>query len=267
MASDDLVWVGAAPLGADEMKRLRRDLILQRTVVWVPVGLILAMILLFAFNLPLSNPESILSLSFAGLVGLGLGRVSGNQRYARIHDALLKGLDIAPMLHQEGRALPGRLLGVPGGADILDVLMRPQEGGPLSKEKDEWGRVVYKTRGEDPRGPAEGTGADTIDSRMPRIDAMAPRPEFEGLEGELTEGEKLIEEANFVRNIKSEEAWNYAEASDPELIESGVEKLGDLVGKGHDFGEGGGFPQAPSRAAPNTPPPSQTKNDEDSSED
>ena len=267
MASDDLVWVGAAPLGADDMKRLRRDLILQRTVMWVPTGLIIAMTLLFTFKLSLSKPESILSLSFAGLIGLGLGRVSGNQRYARIQDALLKGLDIAPMLHQEGRALPGRLLGVPGGADILDVLMRPQEGGPLSKEKDKWGRVVYKTRGKDPRGPAEGSGADTIDSRLPRIDAMTPRPEFEGLEDELTVGEKLIEEANLVRNIKSEDAWNYAEASDSELIEAGVEKLGDLVGKGHDFGEGGDFPQAPSRAAPNMPPPSQKEPDEDPSED
>ena len=144
---------------------------------------------------------------------------------------------------------------MPGQPDILDVLMRPGEGGALSKEKDQWGRVVYKTRGEDPRGPAEGSGADTIDSRMPRIDAMTPRPEFEGLEGELTEGEKLMAEANVVRDTKSQEAWEAAERSDPELIEAGVEKLGDLVAKGHDFGEGGDFPQAPSRSNPNTPPP------------
>ncbi len=267
MSSGDLVWVGAAPLGAGEMKRLRRDLILQRTVLWVPTGLLTAMLLLFLFKLPLSNPESILTLGFAVLVGLGLGRISGNQRFSRIKDALLEGLDIAPMLHQEGRGITARFLGMPGGADILDVLMRPQEGGELAKEKDQWGRVVYKTRGDDPRGPAEGSGADTIDSRMPRIDAMTPRPEFEGLEGELTEGEKLLEEASFVRDIKSQEAWNYAQAHDPELIEAGVEKLGDLVAKGHDFGESGSFPEAPNRAAPNTPPPSQKGLDEDSSQD
>ena len=267
MSSDDLVWVGAAPLGTDEMKRLRRDLILQRTVLWVPTGLLIAMLLLFLFELPLSNPESILTLVFALLVGLSLGRISGTQRFSVIKNALLEGLDIAPMLHQEGRGITARVLGMPGGADILDVLMRPQEGGEFAKEKDQWGRVVYKTRGDDPRGPAEGSGADTIDSRMPRIDAMTSRPEFEGLEGELTEGEKLLEEATLVRDIKSQEAWNYAEKHDPELIEAGVGKLGDLVAKGHDFGESGGFPDAPNRAAPNTPPPSQKEPDADSSQD
>ena len=233
MASGDLVWVGAAPLGADEMKRLRRDLILQRTVLWVPTGLLIAMLMLFLSKLSLSSPESILTLSFAFFVGLILGRVSGNQRFSDIQNALLEGLDIAPMLHQEGRGITARFLGMPGGPDILDVLMRPQEGGALSKEKDEWGRVVYKTRAADPKGPAEGSGADTIDSRMPRIDAMTPRPEFEGLEGELTKGEKLREEANIVRDEKAQKAWQESEEADTDLIEAGVEKLGDLVAKGH----------------------------------
>lgn len=267
MTSGDLVWVGAAPLGAREMKRLRRDLILQRTVLWVPTGLIISMLMLFLFNLPLSTPESILTLLFAFVVGIGLGRISGNQRYKHIQNALLEGLDIAPMLHQEGRGITARFLGMPGGADILDVLMRPQEGGVLSKEKDQWGRVVYKTRGEDPRGPAEGSGADTIDSRMPRIDAMEPRPEFDGLEGELTKGEKLREEANVARDVKSQEAWELSETSDPELIEAGVEKLGDLVAQGHEFEGGGDFPQSPTRSAPNTPLPSLPERDEDSPQD
>ena len=263
MASDDLNWVGAAPLSSDDMERFRKGLILRRMVLWVPTGLILAMGLLFYFELPLSELESVATLLFAFFVGVFLGRVSGNQRYRQIRDALLEGMDVAPLLQQEGKGIASRVLGMPGGADILDVLMRPQEGGALSKERDKWGRVVYKTRGEDPRGPAEGSGADTIDSRMPRIDAMTPRPEFEGLEGELTEGEKLVQEANTARDLKSQESWEAAEKSDPGLIEAGVEKLGDLVAKGHDFGEGGDFPRAPTRAEPNTPPPSSSEPDED----
>ena len=265
MASDDLIWVGATPLGSDEMERFRKDLILRRTVLWVPTGLILAMGLLFFFELPLSELESVATLLFAFFVGIILGRLSGNQRYRQIRDALLDGLDVAPLLQQEGKGIASRVLGMPGGADILDVLMRPHEGGALSKERDKWGRVVYKTRGEDPRGPAEGSGADTIDSRMPRIDAMTPRPEFEGIEGELTEGEKLVQEANVARDLKSQEAWETAEKADPELIEAGVDKLGDLVAKGHDFGEGGDFTVAPTRVEPNTPPPLPSELDEDSS--
>ena len=263
MSRGDLVWVGAAPLGADDMEKLRRGLVLQRTVVWVPTGLIIAMVMLYMFKLSLSSPESILTLSFTLLLGLVLGRISGRQRFTQFQNALLEGLDIAPMLHEEGRTFAARVLGMPGGPDILDVLMRPQEGGGLAKERDKWGRVVYKTRAEDPKGPAEGSGADTIAAKMPRIDAMTPRPEFEGIEGELTEGEKLREEANVARDKKAQKAWQESEESDPEIIESGVEKLGDLVAKGHDFGDGGDFPEAPKLDPPNTPQQSQKEPEKD----
>ncbi len=266
MASEDLAWVGAAPLDSADMERLRRDIVLQRTVLWVPLGFIIAIILLYFFRLPLSEPESILTLIFTFIIGIMFGRISGNKRYNQIRDAMMEGLDVAPLLVQEGRGFAARFLGMPGGSDILDVLMRPNEGGALSKEKDKWGRVVYKTRGKDPKGPAEGSGADTIDSNMPRIDAMTPRPEFEGIEGELTTGEKLLEEANIARNLRSQDAWEAAEKSDPDLIEAGVEKLGDLVAQGHDFGEGD-FPTTPTRSDSNKPQRSQQEHDEDSSQD
>ena len=265
MSRGDLVWVGAAPLGADEMEKLRRGLVLQRTVVWVPTGLIIAMTMLYLFKLSLSSPESILTLSFTLLVGLILGRISGKQRFTQFQNALLEGLDIAPMLHEEGRTFAARVLGMPGGSDILDVLMRSHEGGVLAKERDKWGRVVYKTRAIDPKGPAEGSGSDTIDAGMPRIDAMAPRPEYEGLEGELTKGEKLREEANVVRDKKSQKAWQESEESDTELIESGVEKLGDLVAQGHfsEKDDSEDFPEAPKLDPPNTPQPSQKEPEKD----
>ena len=269
MSSDDLIWVGSAPLSPEEMGRLRRDLILQRTVLWVPTGLILSISMLFISGLKLSAPESMATVSISFLAALLFARKSGNHRYRLIRNGLISGMNVTPLLQQESRGIAARVLGVPGGADILDVLMRPDEGGALSKEQDEWGRVVYKTRGRDPKGPAEGSGADTIDARMPRIDAMSARPEFEGIEDELTEGEKLMAEANVARDERAQEAWEIAESQDPDLIEAGVEKLGDLVAKGHfsESGERGNFPEAPSRAAPNTPPPSLPTRDEDPSQD
>ena len=76
-------------------------------------------------------------------------------------------------------------------------------------------------------------------------------------------------EANVARDERAQEAWEIAESQDPDLIEAGVEKLGDLVAKGHfsESGEEGNFPEAPSRAAPNTPPPSLPTRDEDPSQD
>ena len=73
MSRGDLVWVGAAPLGPDEMEKLRRGLVLQRTVVWITTGLIIVMLLLYFFDISLSSPESILTLSFTFLVVLVFG--------------------------------------------------------------------------------------------------------------------------------------------------------------------------------------------------
>ncbi len=267
MSSEDLIWVGSAPLSPEDMNRLRRDLVLQRAVLWVPTGLIISISLLFYAGLKLSEPDSIATVVISFFAGLLLARKSGNQRFHQIRSGLMSGMNVTPLLQQEGRGITARFLGMPGGDDILDVLMRPESGGEFSKEKDEWGRVVYKTRGQDPKGPAEGAGADTIDSRMPRIDAMTARPEFEGIEDELTEGEKLMAEANTVRDEKAQEAWIVAESQDHDLVEAGVEKLGDLVSKGYflDGNDEGAFPEAPTRAAPNTPPPSLPTRDGDSS--
>ncbi len=269
MSTDDLSWIGTAPLDSANMGRLRGDLILQRTVLWVPTGLIIALVMLLWFDLPIAAGESLAVLSFSLFLGLGLGRMAGNTRFRQIENALLNGLDIAPLLEAEGRGLTARFLGLPGGVDVLDVAMRPQKGGAMSKQKDEWGRVIYTTRAVDPKGPAAGSGADTIDARMPRIDGMAPRPEYEGIEGDLTSGEKLIEEANVHRDERSAEAWETSQSTDPELIEAGVEKLGDLVGQGHFEGAATAneFPVAPKRAAPNTPRPLREAPDEDPSQD
>lgn len=269
MTMGELDWVGAAPLDASAMARLRKDLILQRTVLWIPTGLIIALMMLFLFGLPLGAREAIAVLAFATFLGLVLGRLAGDSRYRQIRIALLRGLDIAPLLEQEGRGITARFLGLPGGTDVLDIVMRPKEEGELAKEKDPWGRVVYRTRGADPKGPAAGSGADTIDARMPRIDGMTPRPEFDGLEGDLTEGEKLIEEANEQLDVRAQEAWQTSEASDPDLIEAGVERLGDLVAEGHfeESEAADAFPSSPERADPNTPPPLRKDSESDPSQD
>ena len=250
MADEKLDWVGSAPLDPALMNVLRRDLIIRRIMIWVPAGLIVASVLMYSLGISLKSNESIGTMLVATVLGVTLGRMSGRVRYNHIRSALVKGMDIAPLLAEEEKHIGSRLLGMPGGSDILDVIMRPEGGGKLAKDKDKWGRVIYRTRGTDPKGPAEGGGADTIEARMPRIDAMTPRPEFDGLEDKLTDGEKLVEEANVQKNEAAQAAWDAAEASDPDLIESGVENLGDLVATGQLRPSEGGFPQAPKREEP-----------------
>ena len=123
--------------------------------------------------------------------------------------------------------------GVPNAFERLMDKLLTAEAGPLAKDVDAHGRTVYRTRGTDPRGPAKGRGSDTIDARMPRIDAMTPRPEFDDLEGELTRAEETVAEADVIATERAQKRWEKQEQEDPELIEAGVEKLGDLVAKGH----------------------------------
>jgi hypothetical protein len=269
MAGEDLDWVGSAPLDPEVMKTLQRDLIVRRILLWVPGGLILSLVILFNLGISLRSNEAITLFAIVFIIGIVIGRSSGRSRFDRIQSALVEGMDIAPLLEEEEKHITSRILGLPGGQDILDVIMRPREGGALAKHKDKWGRVVYTTRAADPKGPAEGGGADTIDSRMPRIDAMTSRPEFEGIEGELSEGEKLVEEADELRDQAAQKDWGASEAADTELIEAGVEKLGDLVATGHfsTTPVESDFPEAPKRASPNKNPPSQLEQDEDSSQD
>ena len=62
---------------------------------------------------------------------------------------------------------------------------------------------------------------------------MDPRPEFDDLEGELTRAEETVAEADLIAAERAQKRWEKQEQEDPELIEAGVEKLGDLVAKGH----------------------------------
>lgn len=126
------------------------------------------------------------------------------------------------------------IMNLAGTTSALETLLEGRgEGGELAKEVDKWGRTVYSTRGKDPRGPAKGKGADTFEKSLSRVDAMTPHPELEGLEGELTKSEKIVEEANIIAAEDAQKRWERSEANDPELIEAGVTKLGDLVARGH----------------------------------
>ncbi len=116
---------------------------------------------------------------------------------------------------------------------VVDQIIEDAPDNPLQKTMSPSGGAVYMTRGRDPKGVAEGGGADTFDPRNPQIDGMDLRPEHEGLEGELRKSHEVKIEADEIVAEEAQKAWEEAEKNDPELIEAGVERLGDLVGTGH----------------------------------
>ncbi|DAC27792.1 MAG TPA: hypothetical protein HA330_00525 [Candidatus Thalassarchaeaceae archaeon] len=116
---------------------------------------------------------------------------------------------------------------------VVDRIIEDAPDNPLQKTMSPSGGAVYMTRGRDPKGVAEGGGADTFDPRNPQIDGMDLRPEHEGLEGELRKSHEVKIEADEIVAEEAQKAWEEAERNDLELIEAGVGRLGDLVGTGH----------------------------------
>ena len=115
----------------------------------------------------------------------------------------------------------------------VEQIVNEVSNDPLAKEVSSSGGAIYKTRGKDPNGVALGGGADTFDSNMPTIDGMELKIEHKGLEAELERSTLIKVEADNIAAEISQTSWETAERNDPELIEAGVERLGDLVGQGH----------------------------------
>jgi hypothetical protein len=85
------------------------------------------------------------------------------------------------------------------------------------------------TRGNDEKGPDWGKTDFKMGSEPVRRDAIIEGKKYEGMEGDLTQGEQLRATADVEYTVMAQERWERAEANDPDLIEYGVGKLGDLV--------------------------------------
>ena len=86
-----------------------------------------------------------------------------------------------------------------------------------------------RSRGADPAGPDWGKTDFKLGHEPVRRDAIAEGKKYSGMEGDLTSGEKMFADANSKYAKMAQKRWEIAEANDPDLIEYGVEKLGDLV--------------------------------------
>ena len=85
-----------------------------------------------------------------------------------------------------------------------------------------------RPRGFDEKGPTGGVLSQSLDRKNLRIDAMENN-DYDAIEEEITSGESLIHEANQKYAEISEKRWADSESKDGDLIEAGIEKLGDLV--------------------------------------
>jgi len=89
-----------------------------------------------------------------------------------------------------------------------------------------------RTRGGDEKGPAFGEEKAGFEVASKRQDPAVHEADYEGLVGPLGTGEVLVEEANESYAAQAQERWEASEKADMDMIEAGVERLGDLVAAG-----------------------------------
>lgn len=137
-----------------------------------------------------------------------------------------------------------------GDKDDLEALLIEMEKyrGKQMEMEDVGGGKKYRTRGMDEKGPDWGRSDSSFSGKMPRRDAVKGEGRYTSLEGPLTENEKLVREFDVRNAEKAQQRWEREESNDIDIIEAGVENLGDLVKSGF-------FEKAP-------PPGLEKKNDE-----
>ena len=91
---------------------------------------------------------------------------------------------------------------------------------------------MLRNRPSDEKGMTSGV-YNELDKHKPRIDAIANSSDWDGLEDELTSGEKLVRTMNKIEAEFASKAWKEAEKRDLDNVEFGVERLGDLVASGY----------------------------------
>ena len=85
-----------------------------------------------------------------------------------------------------------------------------------------------RTRGEDERGFTGGVIESDLDEEQ-AIRPISNHDQYEDLEQELTIAEQVKAEADQRYAEHAQQRWEEAERNDPDLIEAGVTRLGDLV--------------------------------------
>ena len=88
-----------------------------------------------------------------------------------------------------------------------------------------------RIRGSDEKGPAFGKNSKDFSTHGKRIDAMKNR-DYDDIENVNTEGERMLRDADKIQSEFAAIQWEKSQSKDRDLIEAGVDNLGDLIKTG-----------------------------------
>jgi len=142
-----------------------------------------------------------------------LVRMNQNARALSREETLLRLLEVDPDLFET--------------ADFRQRLTLAAETGRFDEVQVK--KNTGSIRGHDEKGFTGGVEVNADGGIAPRRDVKESEGIYDGLEGELSRSEHLVGEANAQYEVVANERWKAAEEADLDLIEAGVERLGDLV--------------------------------------
>jgi hypothetical protein len=120
------------------------------------------------------------------------------------------------------------------GSQLTPAFVMQQWELQMKKERSN----PLMTRGKDERGFTPGILESDLDANRD-ITQAEDREEYHGIEDDLTVAQQVKAEADQRYAEHAQQRWEEAERNDPDLIEAGVKRLGDLVAtdyfeKNHD---------------------------------
>ena len=88
-----------------------------------------------------------------------------------------------------------------------------------------------RNRPSDEKGPAFGLEQKPFSTKNKRVDALKNR-DYDDIESVSTSGEEMLRLADKINADSAAEEWEKSQSNDQDLIEAGVENLGDLIKTG-----------------------------------
>tara|TARA_B100000965_G_scaffold406637_2_gene446796 strand:- start:19992 stop:20648 length:657 start_codon:yes stop_codon:yes gene_type:complete len=101
----------------------------------------------------------------------------------------------------------------------------------LEKKSNYSNSEHLRIRGSDEKGPAFGKNSKDFSTHGKRVDAMKNR-DYDEIEDVNTEGERMLRDADKLQSEAAAKQWETSQSKDQDLIEAGVDNLGDLIKTG-----------------------------------
>ena len=193
---------------AHEQRRRRRQ---RWTILWFSIASVA--LAGGAWYAGFGPPQLLPLWGVVVLTGIGVMLIGFSKGNREREDTLLSLVEVDPSLLENRNRM----------TLVMDALQADQfESIQVSKKHQ-------RMRGSDAKGFTSGVVDSTFDPAQDRRDSSLSDGVYAELEGELRPSEVLVNEANLRYGELAQKRWESAESSDVDLIEAGVERLGDLV--------------------------------------